>query len=67
MRHFNYRDQQLGPKGRWIRPENVQTLLVLYPKWMMPDREDLKLSMMFGRSTYEARTQIDGVGHLRSI
>jgi len=53
MRHFNYRDQQLGPKGRWIRPENVQTLLVLYPKWMMPDREDLKLSMMFGRSTYE--------------
>lgn len=58
MRHFNfgpgigfkvYRDQPMGPRGRWIEfgPENVQTRLVLYPKSMMPNWEERKRSIAF--------------------
>jgi len=64
-----YRDQPMGPQGRWIEvgPENVQTRLVLYPKSMMPNWEELKPSIVFEcediQGTYE-RLSANGVKFL---
>lgn len=58
-----YRNEPMGPGGNWIEvgPANAQTRLVLYPRKMMPNWQELKPSIVFEcediASTYQKLTQ----------
>jgi lactoylglutathione lyase len=44
-----YRNDPMGPGGNWIEvgPKDAQSHLVLYPKKMMPNWQELKPSIVF--------------------
>lgn len=43
------RDQPMGPKASWIEvgPKDAESCLVIYPKSMMPNYQELKRSIVF--------------------
>ncbi|MDF2961860.1 MAG: Glyoxalase/bleomycin resistance protein/dioxygenase [Paenibacillus sp.] len=55
-----FRNQPMTPDASWVEvgPEGAQSALVLYPKAMMPNWEELKPSIVFHvediQQTYEA-------------
>jgi predicted enzyme related to lactoylglutathione lyase len=44
------RTAPMGPKASWLEmaPPGAETRVVLYPRWMMPDWAQRKLSIVFG-------------------
>lgn len=54
-----HRNESMGPAGNWIEvgPEGAQSCLVIYPKTLMPNWEELKPSIVFAcdniQQTYE--------------